>query len=210
MINLEDYLTIVAAYIKRDGYVKSAYEDPTWKKALAVYEGSAKPDISTTRDDERLAKETIMYFLDRGSGTSDYVNKVRNILVDVIKLGQPLEKKQLPFIASAVQSYLKNQAYKKKKEEAEDAHKKEVIRSHYVGEIGDTITVQVEEMSYKVIDTRFGETIMYKFVDEHGNIFIWFTGKDIPDNISEITGTVKAHNEFQDVKQTVLTRCKYR
>ena len=45
---------------------------------------------------------------------------------------------------------------------------------------------------------------------EHGNIFIWFTGKDIPDNVSEITGTVKAHNEFQDVKQTVLTRCKYR
>lgn len=45
---------------------------------------------------------------------------------------------------------------------------------------------------------------------EDGNILIWKTGKWFGDDfdVTTITGTVKAHNEFRGVKQTELTRCK--
>ena len=141
MINLEDYLAVVAAYIRRDGYVKSAYQDPTWEKALIRYETPIKSDnIAVTRDDKQLAKDAIMYFFDQEKTDNDYVNKVKAILSKVIKQGKDLEKRDLPFIASAVQSYLKNEERVKRRKEAEDQRRQEAVRSSYVGEIGDKIT----------------------------------------------------------------------
>ena len=110
MINLETYLAVVSAYIRRDSYIKSAYENPTWKVAQVRCETPEKSDnITITREDEEIARDTIMYFL-HDTTNNDYVNKVRNILKDVINNGKPLETKMLPFIASSIQSFLKNKA----------------------------------------------------------------------------------------------------
>lgn len=210
MINLETYLAVVSAYIRRDGYVKSAYENPTWKVAQVRCETPEKSDnITITREDEETAKDTIFYFL-YNTSNNDYITKVRNILQDIVNNGKILETKMLPFVASAVQSFLKDKDYKKKKEDAAEQNRKEAMRSDYVGEIGDKITFEVAKMTYKVIDGPYGESILYKFTDDLGNIFIWFTGKDVPDNVREISGTVKDHKEFQGVKQTILTRCKFK
>ena len=210
MINLEKYLAVVSAYIRRDGYVKSAYENPTWKVAQVRCETPEKSDnITITREDEEIARDTIFYFL-HDTSNNDYVNKVRNILQDVINNGKLLETKMLPFVASAVQSFLKNKDYKKRKEEAAEQNRREAMRSDYVGDIGEKVTFEVAKMTYKLIDGPYGESILYKFTDPLGNIFIWFTGKDVPDNVREISGTVKDHKEFQGVKQTILTRCKFK
>jgi hypothetical protein len=51
-------------------------------------------------------------------------------------------------------------------------------------------------------------THLHKFTDQAGNVFIWKTGVDRLDVGCTYAGkaTVKAHEEYEDVKQTVITR----
>ena len=56
----------------------------------------------------------------------------------------------------------------------------------------------------------YGWTNVYRFLDEHNHIFVWFTSKDIGLNkgaLINLTGTVKKLQEYDGEKQTVLTRC---
>lgn len=211
MINLEDYLTIVAAYIRRDGYVKSVYQYPTWEKAFVRYETPEKSDnIQITYDDKKLANDTMLYFIKQKNINNDYVKKVQDILVGIMRDKKKIEKRDLPFLASAVQSCIKNREFLKRKEEEKKQKEQEAKSSNYVGNVGDKITVPVVKMFSKYIETRFGGCMMYRFTDKDGNIFLWFTGREIPDSVTEISGTVKSHEEYQGIKQTILTRCKFK
>lgn len=81
--------------------------------------------------------------------------------------------------------------------------------SEYVGEVGKRVEVKVK--SYGAVtsyETQWGFTIIWKIVDEDGNVYIWKTGNDIPEDVKTIKGTVKAHKEYNGTKQTELTRCK--
>lgn len=82
-------------------------------------------------------------------------------------------------------------------------------KSRWQGEIGKRITATIE--NYKLITswyTQFGTTYIYKFVDTDGNVYTWKTAKEIDGEIKSITGTVKSHNEYREIKQTELTLCK--
>ena len=52
----------------------------------------------------------------------------------------------------------------------------------------------------------------YKFIDENGNVLVWKTTSsnllDQEGNTIHINGTIKAHDEYKDEKQTALTRVK--
>lgn len=82
--------------------------------------------------------------------------------------------------------------------------------SDYIGSVGQRLTVSV--MESKLItswETDYGMTHLYRFVDTDGNVLVWFASKMIDENdISKLTGTVKAHSERDGIKQTVMTRCK--
>jgi hypothetical protein len=82
--------------------------------------------------------------------------------------------------------------------------------SAYVGEVGTRLTL---DLTAAVLLTSwyndFGTTYLYKFADEAGNVFIWYASRPIElQERMTIKATIKAHNERNGVKQTVLTRCK--
>lgn len=86
--------------------------------------------------------------------------------------------------------------------------------SQYIGEIGERLTTEVElknEYCYETYFTYSGElNAIYTFEDSCGNVFVWKTspkGLEIGHSY-KVVGTVKDHNEYKGVKQTVLTRCK--
>lgn len=112
---------------------------------------------------------------------------------------------QMGIVASLFPTWNRNLEYEaKKKAEAEKAKV-----SEFVGEVGKRIEVKVK--SYGAItsyQTQWGWTIVWKITDEEGNVYIWKTGNDIPEDVKVIKGTVKAHNEYRETKQTELTRCK--
>lgn len=88
--------------------------------------------------------------------------------------------------------------------------------SIHVGQIGDRIMVDVESIKCLTSwETSFNgwstETVyLWKITGKDGNIYTWKSQKYLNEENppKTIKGTVKAHNEFREVKQTELTRCR--
>ena len=84
-----------------------------------------------------------------------------------------------------------------------------VARSEYVGEIGQRITLKAVTVALlSSWDGYYGTTRLYKFVDESGNVYIWFASRPCTaEDGATIRATVKEHSVRDGVKQTVVTRC---
>ena len=62
---------------------------------------------------------------------------------------------------------------------------------------------------YKLVtswENEYGYTYLQKFVTEEGNILIWYGSTVIDFEKGSIKATVKAHNEREGIKQTIITR----
>lgn len=81
--------------------------------------------------------------------------------------------------------------------------------SEHVGTVGQRITLKAETVVLlSSWDGCYGTTWLYKFVDENGNVFIWFASRPCTaEDGAVIKATVKDHNERDGVKQTIVTRC---
>lgn len=85
--------------------------------------------------------------------------------------------------------------------------------SIYIGNKGDTIEVEIADAKYiTCFDSLFGTSFLYKFHDECGNELAWWSSRQIS-NIDCWVGktmrcSVKSHDEYKGIKQTVVTRCK--
>ena len=91
---------------------------------------------------------------------------------------------------------------------------KENEKSKYYGTVGE----KVKELELTFLrtfhyETQFGWMSIYLFEDSDGNQFKWNTSSGFDHVLDEgekikINGTIKAHSEYDGIKQTVLTRCK--
>jgi hypothetical protein len=84
--------------------------------------------------------------------------------------------------------------------------------SEHIGNIGERIKgIKAVITMVRGFYGQFGECFMVLFEDSDGNKFKWFTSTDVDYEIGAevvVTGTVKKHDAYKGVKQTVLTRCK--
>ena len=82
-------------------------------------------------------------------------------------------------------------------------------RSEYVGSVGQRITLKAATVVLlSSWDGYYGTTWLYKFLDESGNVYIWFASRPCTaEDGAIIKATVKDHNERDGVKQTIVTRC---
>ncbi|HSD83549.1 MAG TPA: hypothetical protein VLG46_06815 [Anaerolineae bacterium] len=56
-----------------------------------------------------------------------------------------------------------------------------------------------------------GITVLYKFVDPHGNRAAWFAATDPPLEVGatyHLKATVARHSNFRGVAETILNRCR--
>ena len=93
----------------------------------------------------------------------------------------------------------------------------EFASSSHIGNVGDKIEIKAELTAVHWYDTRFNyHTItnwIYTFKDESGNVLVWKTTALIDEKAGDhviLKGTIKAHGEYNGVKQTELQRCKIR
>lgn len=79
---------------------------------------------------------------------------------------------------------------------------------HEVGERLRDITCTCSKAKF-IDDGQYGERWLYTFTDG-SSLYVWFTGKHMIEegDTIKLTGTVKALDEFSNVKQTQVTRCK--
>lgn len=105
-------------------------------------------------------------------------------------------------------------AYQKEMEKMQAAQQTE-----YYGNVGEKVKgIAVTGKILTTYNNTYGsiynvvQTCVFQFTDSDGHVFIWKTSCDIPmdDGIFKgtISGTIKAHNEYKGIKQTVLTRVK--
>ena len=87
------------------------------------------------------------------------------------------------------------------------APKDELANSVYVGTEKERLTLDVTILSSRVQAGDFGYYKTTRMLDEAGNLFVSF-GQYSEDTGAKVTvrGTVKRHQEFNKVKQTVLNR----
>jgi len=86
----------------------------------------------------------------------------------------------------------------------------EPSKSEFQGIVGQKIDKDVTV--WRVIDFsgRYGVSHMHIFQDVGENVYVWTTTtKKLPQgDVIRLTGTIKDHKEYNEVKQTILTRCK--
>lgn len=101
--------------------------------------------------------------------------------------------------------------YDESEEDLEGIEKKKLDEISWNYEVGERIRDIEVELTYcrQTGWNEWGETWIYKFTDGKSQ-FVWFTGyKDIEvGQTYKLSGTVKKLDEFNGVKQTVVTRCK--
>ena len=98
-----------------------------------------------------------------------------------------------------------------KREERKNKEREQMgAQSEYVGTVGERYTFPVKEI--KLLTSFFndyGEVFLYRFIDTDDNVLMWFASSKLKDdNATAIKATIKAHNERDGVKQTILTRVK--
>ena len=83
-------------------------------------------------------------------------------------------------------------------------------QSEYVGTVGERREFFVKETKLlTTFFTDYGMTSLYRFIDEQGNVLVWFASSSLDNtNVRKIKATVKAHTERDGVKQTTITRVK--
>ncbi len=122
---------------------------------------------------------------------------VSNEYVPLTKLGL------LVSIPKAIDRY---EEEKKRQEEKERL----AAESNYIGEVGEKISMNfVSGREVACCETQFGLLHIYEFKDANGNTVVWksSSSKDIPES-GVVTGTVKTHEEYDGIKQTVILRAK--
>lgn len=113
-----------------------------------------------------------------------------------------LEMRNTGIVASLIAAY-------KKEMEQEYLRKNELVTNEYFAAPKEKIEgVKCTLVSVRAFEDMWGDRYLHKFKTESGHILIWWTSTDPWDEHQDyvIKGTVKANEEYNGNKQTVLTR----
>ncbi len=202
-LKTEGYLAWVMMTIRQHGWMsrsKAQYGNSTTDVAVDSLMGNREPDKPQPTDSDRdLANKALVWAreeLAQRANLNDYEwNLVRVSEADTI------EFRWIGYVASIMPAYLR-----------ENERKQENGTSEYVGEVGKRSEFQgltVSNIIYR--EGNYGTTAIHKFVDVAGNCLTWFSSRQSLELGETYSGkaTVKKHDEFRGIKQTVLTRCKF-
>lgn len=199
-VNLYGYQKAVSPY--EEGY----YRQSTKEVVIDMLSGGryAKvhedKEFNTNREGNVEKAAEVLRFVASMETEFGYVSNLKTLCS-----GEYCQSRDLGIVVSAVACYNREMARKEKQE----IEKKKAAKSSWVGTVGERVTLTSAEAKLLTSwDTMYGVTFMYQFTDEAGNIYIWKTGNTIEETRVSLKGTVKAHGEFNGIKQTELTRCR--
>lgn len=225
-LNTKEVLAYTVAIVNRFGFVRAGAENGSstasvfrdfygyehgwynayfmkdYKKSIA--EKMDECNFKVCEADYETADEIIKHIITLDDN-NNYIHNLKVLCSNTL-----VAYANINMLCSAIVCWNKHLEREAKRVERE----KENVRlseSEFIGEIGNRIVCKISE--WKLLtswETMYGTTRLYRFIDEDGNVLIWKSSKYIDDTreISELTGTIKEHKEYNGVKQTVVTRCK--
>ncbi|MBN1249903.1 MAG: hypothetical protein JXC32_19730 [Anaerolineae bacterium] len=206
LIQIETYLAYVAADVRMNGWIPRDQMGATADCALSVMldRGKRDPssDLEPTERDWKKARKALAWargeLAARQSLTEYEWNLVRVCERDAIETGW------IGYAASLIPTYTREMNRQMEKESQ--------AQSQHIGAVGqrrhfDSLAVT----SIIPLAGQYGVTNLHKFLDPDGNVLVWFASNAELEHGLTYAGkaTVKAHDEYQGVRQTVLTRCQF-
>jgi hypothetical protein len=207
-----DVVDIVSAakrLIDKYGFEPSSSYNATWKFIMNEY------DRTNIENEAVSAIDWIKSLSEEESTKSSYLFNLKQIIDAEYCTGR-----HFGLLASLIPSYRKSE-YKRLLDQNNSNNKK----SEYIGNVGDKLSIKVTYLNTYTYETQFGNSNIHLFVDNDGNIFKWSTSSNLEYTIKDqsysqwhildkgaivqLSGKIKAHDEYRGQKQTVLTRCKY-
>lgn len=149
--------------------------------------------------DRAKGAEALTWILNQ-TATTDYIYNLRTIAEN------PVTSKGFGILVSGIVAYDRAMEIKVKR-----AHeRKSLAGSVFMGQAKDKVEFVGEVSIVRGLASDWGVTTMIKFITDDGNAATWFASgeKDIARGARvSVRGTVKKLEEYEGVKQTVLTRC---
>jgi len=219
ILSADDALVAIVNSTRIYGYQKSSSETSTSSDVIYMFSVPQKEsDIEDLKErwskvieqDHKRAKEVKEWILNiDNSKLNDYLHNLQTI----IKADYVTFRNSGIFCSLAV-AYNNWHGFETKnaKQKENIATKKEKEKnSVHVGEKKDRINVEGEVTFINGFDTKWGWCVVIKLLSVDGNVFTWFTSTE-PDlevgNSYVLKGTVKNHDDYKGIKQTILSRCK--
>lgn len=185
------------ACIEKYGYAKTRTEDgernslSTYRRVLDNMEAcSTKGDFEPQETHYERFPEILEWVSERSEDNTFFSN------VYVLLKGKYISHKNAAYVVGAVGAFLRDKALENK------------TNNSFVGEIGDKVTFDIEEISVlSSFKSIYGLCYVYRIVDTDGHVFTTMTSRslDISD-VKKAKGTVKEHMTAKGEKRTVLTR----
>lgn len=149
--------------------------------------------------------EDAIKWVNEQEGTNNYINNLKVICAE-----QYCSYRDLGIIISLAAAYNRaiNDEIEKERREAEKEIEK---KSDYLGQVGDKVNFKTSSLSCVWSgENIYGMSYMWKLVDEEDNVAMWTTNNGSFDieKTYQVSGSIKKLEEYNEVKQTWLTRCK--
>jgi hypothetical protein len=222
-LDLPVFLGHVALQMRTHGWLSrgAAYEqnrsDATADVAQYCYWAPEKSPVGTPtfEDVARGAKalEWARALTDAEIGDNDYLYNLHAVCAD-----DYIRPKRGGLAGSVIVAA--ERVFEKRAQKAADAQKS----NEHVGSVKERLTLDLTLVSTREINGFYGVSILHRFEDVAGNLFVWFAtnpeiipagyvtpgrGDKRAINVGEthtLAGTVKGHDDFKGRNQTKLTR----
>lgn len=190
---LDEFLNRVYQLVKKEGYSKEK-NNPLEDLDSFEYDKTLNDKVEEIKN----VVNTSWY------NNSEYCHNCKVIMgLNVI------EPKHFRIIASYVNSAMN---YLQKQEAIKEAKKS--IVNDYLGNEGDKIEFNIK--SFKVLYTKesqigYGRWVaipVYRIITDDNHIIIWASSNGLKENALTVRATVKGHKDYNEEKQTVITRGK--
>lgn len=206
-IDLEGYLGYVVMCIEENGWTsaKEAFNSndkvATKEQALdAIFAWPRYTSPKPTKEQREIAANAVAFALTMDPSKSDF-----NFNITQMAKLETIDFKGAGIAAAIIFCYnrhLENEAKK-----TLNAAQSDLAGSEYQGTEKERLTLSVKILSSRSHEGDFGAYNITRMTDDAGNLFISFGAfKGEPGDQVAIKGTVKRHQEYNGVKQTVLNR----
>lgn len=199
---VEDVLLETARRVSKSGYVskEKAWDlevDPTSRAVWNALHSNTKYEYT---EEHRAAVTAVIEFVNSQDEDFGYVSNLKSLVGN-----KYVTSKNFGLLVSSF-GYYAAEMRKIEREKADQV----TANSSWIKSVGDKIKFVAQPVMIYSMETQWGYSYMYRFVID-GNELIWKTGTWLNTEIEyEISGTIKAHNDYRGKKQTELTRCRAR
>jgi hypothetical protein len=208
--SVEDVLAIAWALIKRDGFKPASFDNSTKWAVLTVLDPRGDDQKRFAREARVLVDEARKQagdiraaVLAMDASRSEYLTNLQ-----VCLRANFVTARGFGLVVSAPSAWAKSV-----ERDLTRKAEKSAVCNEYVGTVKDKVELTVTVSSIRPVDNGYGVSYLYTMTDQAGHVFKWFSssralGDEVTGKPVVIKGTVKGHELYNEVKQTMLTRCK--